>query len=303
MTPTAAAAFLAVLLLAPGVAGVATRTKSFLTGRRGAPVMQLYSDLWKLARRGVVYSDTTSGAFQLAPVVALATVLLAAALVPFDGRSSLLRFAGDAVAFAGVLALGRFALVLGALDTGSSFEGMGASREVMIATLVEGALFLVFAVAVVVTGESSMSAMFGAPLAGRWTTVVPSLAMVAVSLFAVTLAECARVPVDDPATHLELTMIHEVAVLDHSGPDLALLLYAGAVKLSLFAALVVAVLVPRLALAPVPSTVALAGGLVVVGVAVGVVESVTARLRMPKIPLYLAGSAAFALIGLALLLR
>jgi len=303
MTPSAVACFVAVLALAPAVAGIATRTKSFLTGRRGAPVLQLYADLWKLARRGIVYSDTTSGALQLAPVLVLATTLLAAALVPFDGRASLLRFAGDAVAFAGALALGRFALVLGALDTGSSFEGMGASREVTIATLVEGALFLAFATAVVVTGESSLSAMFGAPLGVRWSAVVPSLAMVAVSLFAVTLAECARVPVDDPATHLELTMIHEVTVLDHGGPDLAFLTYAGALKLSVLGMLVVSVLAPRQALSPVLALATLAAGLAGVAVAVGVVESVTARLRMPKVPLYLAGSAAFALIGLALLLR
>ena len=173
----------------------------------------------------------------------------------------------------------------------------------MVATFVEGSLLLAFAATAVVTGETSLSGMFGGGLSPRWTTAIPSLVMVGVSLFAAMLAECARVPVDDPATHLELTMIHEVAVLDHSGPDLAFLLYAASVKLVLLGALVTGILLPR---AELPLASALGGGavaLIAVGAAVGIVESVTARSRMPMVPLYLAGSAAFALIVLALLLR
>jgi formate hydrogenlyase subunit 4 len=256
-----------------------------------------------LFRRGVVYSSATTALFRVAPVGLAATVLVATLFLPLDGRAALLGFSGDVLAFAYLLALGRFLLVLGALDTGSSFEGMGASREVTVASLVEPGLFLGFAAVGIATGELSLSGMLGAasgepaPLAG------PAQVMVAAALFGLLLAEAARVPVDDPATHLELTMIHEVMVLDHSGPDLALLLYAGALKLALFAALVVALLVPRASLALPAWLAVLTAGLLAVAVLVGVVESATARLRMPKLPLYLAGAAALAGFGLILVLR
>ncbi|MGH7619488.1 MAG: respiratory chain complex I subunit 1 family protein, partial [Gemmatimonadaceae bacterium] len=161
------------LLLAPLVPGVATRTRALLTGRRGSPVWQLYADIWKLLRRGIVYSRTATHPFRLVPAVGLATVLVAAILLPLDGRVSLLSFPGDIVAFAYALALGRFVLVLGALDTGSSFEGMGASREVAFATLVEFALFVSLAALSVATHQLSLSGMAGAPLAERWSTAAP----------------------------------------------------------------------------------------------------------------------------------
>jgi formate hydrogenlyase subunit 4 len=265
-------------------------------------VWQLYADLRKLARRGTVYSTTTTLVFQVAPIILLATIVTAAMLVPLDGRDSVLRFAGDAVAFGGLLALGRFAVVLAALDTGSSFEGMGASRDVAFASLIEPGLFIALATLGVRARDFSMTAMLGA--AGR-AGVSPSVVMVAISLFALALAECSRVPVDDPTTHLELTMVHEVMVLDHSGPDLAMILYANALKLAVFATIIV------YAIAPVSGgdrwgvsgAAILLGGFVALGIAIGVVESVMARLRMPKVPLYIAGGSAVALFGLILVLR
>jgi formate hydrogenlyase subunit 4 len=292
-----------VLAIAPAITGIATRTKALLTGRRGAPVLQLSYDLWKLARRSVVYGHTTTVVFRLAPVLAVATVLCAALLLPLDGHHAVLSFSGDAVAFAYLLGLGRFFLILGALDTGSSFEGMGASREAAFATFVECGLFLSLAPLSVISRDLSLSGMLGAPLAEHWALAVPALFMVAASVFTLLLAECSRVPVDDPATHLELTMVHEVMVLDHSGPDLALIVYAGAVKLALFGALVASVLVPRGMLPPVASLAALLGGIALVGVGIGVVESTVARLRLPKVPLYIVGASAFGLFGLALVLR
>jgi len=306
---TSIAAMLLLLIAAPIIPGVASRTKAILTGRRGSPVWQLYADLWKLARRGIVRSTTTTWIFQLAPIVLLTTTIVAAALLPLDGRASTLRFAGDAVAFAGLLGLGRFALALAALDTGSSFEGMGASREVTFASLTEPGLFIAFATLGVIAHDFSLSAML-ADTVGRGAAsaaAVPSLVMVALSVFALALAECSRVPVDDPSTHLELTMIHEVMVLDHSGPDLAMILYAGALKLGVFAAILLNVLVAASAErgwnSGAGAVVALLGGLVGMGVAVGVVESIMARLRQPKVPLYLAGGSALALFGLILVLR
>jgi formate hydrogenlyase subunit 4 len=294
---------LVVLGVAPALPGIANRTKSALTGRRGAPILQLYFDLAKLWRKGVVYSRTTTVVFRLAPVVLCASTLLAAALLPLDGREALLAFPGDLVAFAGLLALGRFLLVLAALDTGSSFEGMGASREVTLATFAEPALYLCFTVLVLATGNLSLAGMLGQPLAAVWPVAAPSLILAGASLFIITLAETCRVPVDDPLTHLELTMIHEVMVLDHSGPDLALILYAGSVKMALFGSLIVGVLLPRAGL---PWPLALGGlvlGLAGVAVAIGVVESIMARVRMNRVPQLLVAASALAGFALILLLR
>ncbi len=295
---------LAVLLvLAPLLSGVAVKTKSLLSGRRGPPVGQLYRDLAKLARKGAVYSTTTTWVFRAGPVVSVASLIAAAALVPLDGRAALVHFAGDLVAFAGLLALGRFAMVLAGLDTGSSFEGMGASREVTFASFAEPALFLCFVTLVLATGGLSLTEMFGPSLAAAWPRSAAPLVLVALALFVLLLAENSRVPVDDPATHLELTMIHEVIVLDHSGPDLALVLFGSALKLALFAALVAGVAVPRAA-RPFPAALALlAVALLAVAVAVGVVESVMARLRLTRVPQLIVGAGALALFGIILLLR
>jgi formate hydrogenlyase subunit 4 len=294
---------LVVLGVAPALPGIANRTKSALTGRWGAPILQLYFDLAKLWRKGVVYSRTTTPVFRVAPVVLCASTLLAAALLPLDGREALMAFPGDLVAFAGLLALGRFLLVLAALDTGSSFEGMGASREVTVATFAEPALYLCFTVLVLATGTLSLAGTLGQPLAAAWAVAAPSLILAGASLFIITLAETCRVPVDDPLTHLELTMIHEVMVLDHSGPDLALILYAGSVKMALFGSLIVGVLLPRAGL---PWPLALGGlvlGLAGVAVAIGVVESIMARLRMNRVPQLLVAASALAGFALILLLR
>jgi formate hydrogenlyase subunit 4 len=291
----------AMLALAPLLPGVAARTKALLTGRRGAPVWQFYRDLLRLWRKGAVYSTTTTWMFRLAPVAGVVTPVLATMLLPLDCRAAVLRFAGDFVAFAALLALGRFLLVLAALDTGSSFEGMGASRDAAFASLVEPALFLGFVVLALGTGQRSLSGMLGGDAGTRsWGAGAPSLVMVAVSLFFVLLAESCRVPVDDPATHLELTMIHEVAVLDHSGPDLALLLYGGALRMGLFAALPVGVLVSRAGLAGPLALGALLAGTVVVAAVVGVLESSMARLRLSRVPQFLVAASVLASLGVIL---
>ena len=303
MTAARIVTLLAVLLMAPLLPGIATRTKSLLTGRRGAPVLQLYFDLAKLARKGVVYSRTATLVFRAAPVVLSASVLVAALLLPLDGRAPIFGFAGDLVAFAGLLGLGRFALVLAGLDTGSSFEGMGSSREVTVAAFAEPALLLSFTVLVLASGSFSLGGMLGEPLAAAWPSVAPSLVLAGASLLMLLLAENARVPVDDPATHLELTMIHEVIILDHSGPDLALILYASAVKFALFSALVVGVVAPLALFDPWVATGVLLAGLAVIAAAVGIIEAAMARLRMDRIPQFLVAATALAGFGVILLLR
>jgi formate hydrogenlyase subunit 4 len=290
-------------LAAPAMPGLVVKTKSWLTGRRGAPVLQLYYDLWKLVRKGTVYSRTTTWVFRAGPVVVLVSLVMATLFLPLDGRAAPAGFAGDLVAFAGLLALGRFALVLAGLDTGSSFEGLGASREVTVASFAEPTLFLCFITLVLATGDLSLSGMLGAPLAAAWPRAGASLSLVGISLFVLLLAENSRVPVDDPATHLELTMIHEVIVLDHSGPDLALILYGGALKLALFGVLVVSIFVPRAGLSGTAALALLFAGLAAVAVAVGVVESVMARVRLTRVPQLLVGAAALALLAAILQLQ
>ena len=295
------AALVLTLLLAPLVPGIATRTRALLTGRRGSPVWQLYADLWKLSRRGIVYARVTTMPFRLVPVVAVGGVLAAALLVPLDGRSSVFSFSGDVVAFVYTLALARFVLVLGALDTGSSFEGMGASREVTVAALAELAFLLCFAALSVVTRELSLGGMTGAPLSQRWASAAPALVLVAAGLFILLLAECSRSPVDDPTTHLELTMIHEVMVLDHGGPDLGLIQYGAALKLWLIGALLIGLMPLHGANAWLAIGTALLG-MTTLAVAVGMIESAMARYRMVAVPRFIVGATTLSAVAFIVLL-
>lgn len=268
------------LLFAPLLPGLIARVKARLAGRVGAPILQPYHDLARLLRKGVVYSTTSTWVFRLAPSVVLAATLGALAVLPFGGPA-LLAFPGDFVMLVSALALARFALVAGALDTGSAFEGMGASREVWIGALAEVGLLLSLAAAARPGGAMSLSTL--APPAD------PTVLAVLAALALLALAECARIPFDDPNTHLELTMVHEVMILDHSGPDLAYMLYASYLKLWILGGLLL--------------TVAGLGwcapAILLWAVLVGVVESTTARLAMNRIPQFLAlalGLAALALM-------
>jgi formate hydrogenlyase subunit 4 len=291
------------IVVAPLLPGIAVKTRAFLTGRRGPPLLQLYYDLFKLSRKRAVYSTTTTWVFRAGPVVMLGALLAASLFLPLDGKEGPLGFEGDLLAFAGLLALGRFALVLAALDTGSSFEGMGASREVAFASFAEPALFVSLIALVLATGQLSMSGIFGVALSAAWSRAAASLVLVGICFFVLLLAENSRVPVDDPSTHLELTMIHEVIVLDHSGPDLALILLGSALKLAVFAALVAGVFVPIAGATGAPALGLMLVGMALVAVAVGVVESAMARLRLTRVPQLLVGSGALALFAAILLLR
>ena len=284
--------------LAPLVQGLVHRTRALITGRRGIPLLQLYRDLWKLARKGTVVSRTSSGLFAALPSAVLAAAIGAALLAPLGPGGSVLRFPGDFVAFAGLLALSRYALILAGFESGSSFEGMGASREVTIATFAEPALFLCLAALALVTGGRDMSSLFGSPMA-RAPLLGPALILVAGSLFVLLLAETGQVPVDDPTTHLELTMIHEVIVLDLGGPDLGCVLYAASLKLTLLAALIAAVLVP-----PGPMHLPwMVAGVAAIAVVVGVVAGFSARIRLDRLPQFLTAAVVLASLALALTLR
>jgi formate hydrogenlyase subunit 4 len=271
---------LAVLVLAPPLLpGVINRVKAFFAGRSGPSVFQLYFDLAKLMRKEAVISPTTTWIFRLGPGLGVVTALAAGLLLPFGPQAAPFGFTGDFILFAYLLAVGRFLTTLAALDTGSSFEGMGVARELTFASLAEPALFLVFLVLARVSGSLRLGAMLQGPqgMQDFWPV---ALALAAAGLFVVLLAENCRVPVDDPNTHLELTMIHEVMVLDHSGPLLGLALYASSLKLFLFSVLLLHVLDPGGLDAGPMAWLVFAGGCLTVAAGVGLVESVLARLRM-----------------------
>jgi formate hydrogenlyase subunit 4 len=303
MSPLAALPPLLAVTLAPLLPAVIVRTRCLLTGRTGPPLLQGYADLGKLLAKGTVYSRTTTAVFRAGPLVGLAAVALAAALVPFGTVPAPLAFSGDLVLLAGLLALMRFATVIAALDTGSAFEGMGASREVQFAALAEPALVLALAVVVRGTGSLSLTGAFAALTPAAWGHAAAALVLVLGTLFVVHLAENARVPVDDPATHLELTMIHEVMVLDHGGPDLGLIQYAAALKLWVLGALIVDVALPVQGLATWAALVVALAGMLVLAVLVGVVETVMARLKLVRVPQLLVGATALAVLALVLGMR
>jgi formate hydrogenlyase subunit 4 len=289
------------LLLAPLMLGVINRTKAVFAGRHGQPLLQTYYDLAKLLGKGAVYSRTTSWVFRAGPIVGLAAVLGALAVVPLAGAPGAVSFPGDLVLLAYWLGLARLFTVLAALDTGSAFEGMGASREVQFSALAEPALLLALAVLVKPSGLVSLSDIYGPMTVDSVWSKGPVALLVAASLLVVLLAECSRIPVDDPNTHLELTMIHEVMVLDHGGPDFAMITYAASLKMWVLGSLLVGLLLPvRTGYLAADMAVA-AAGLLVLAVVVGAIESTMARLRLLHVPHLLAG--AIVLAGLALVLE
>jgi formate hydrogenlyase subunit 4 len=289
------------LVFPPLLLGTINKTKALCAGRDGPPLLQPYRDLWKLLRKGAVYSRTTTWLFRAGPIVSLAAVLCAGLVLPLAANTSPLGFSGDVVVFAYLLGLGRFFTMAAALDTGSSFEGMGASREAAFSALAEPALFLSMAILCVPAGSATFADAFGQLPWATWGFGHPTYLAAALSLFAVLLAENSRIPIDDPNTHLELTMIHEVMVLDHGGPDLGLILYGSAVKLFVIATLLLHILLPIPAAGGWQGIALLCGGQIGLAMLVGIVESVMARLRLPRVPQFLVGAAVLAVIGLAAL--
>jgi len=293
--------FLLSLLAAPLLTGWIVRVKALFAGRRGAPVTQLYRDLFRLLRKGAVYSRSTSPLFWLAPMITLAATVAALALLPLPGYAALIAFPGDLILFAYLFALGRFFTILAALDTASAFEGMGASREAWYAIFAELILFLGLATLVRFTNSLSLSQIFESRAVTIEYADSPALALLLVSLFVAMLAENSRIPVDDPATHLELTMIHEVMVLDHSGPDFAFILYGAALKLWIWAMFLTLVIISAF---PSPNSLRpliAAGVLFIIATAIGIVESVMARLRLERVPQMLMGAGALGLLSYIIL--
>ncbi len=280
-------------LVAPLLPGIINKVKAWVAGRRGPPVLQLYFDLARLWRKGVVLSTLASPGFVFGPAIAWVALAGAALLLPVGPVGGLVSFRGDMLVLIYLLALARFCTAWAAMETGSAFEGMGAAREVSYAVLAEAAIIAAVLALCVQSGSTSLAGMLS-PAAGAGAVLL------AAGLFTVLLAENCRVPFDDPNTHLELTMIHEVMVLDHSGPPLAVILHGAAMKLLLFAVLLTEAVLPVGNLSPVAAAGALVGGVLAVTVGVGLVESLLARLAFRRVPLFL--TAAFLMCVFALLL-
>jgi formate hydrogenlyase subunit 4 len=287
------------LTFPPLMIGIINRTKAWFAGRKGPPLLQPYYDILRLLQKGAVYSTTTTWVFRAAPVVSLAVVLCAGLIVPLHAVRSAMGFPGDVLVFIYLLGLGRFFTMAAALDTGSPFEGMGASREAAYSTFAEPALFLALAIVFVPAHSISFEQTWRTLPWGAWGPMhIEFFAAVAV-LFIVLLTENSRMPVDDPNTHLELTMIHEVMVLDNSGPDFAYILYGSAVKLFIIGSLIVHLVLPLPDDGGFSGLIVFMAGQVVLAFAVGVVESIMARFRLVRIPQFLIGASVIAGLGLA----
>lgn len=298
-TVLAVAHILLVLTMPILLIGVVNRVRSRWAGRQGPGLWQSFWDLRRLLRKTPVVSATTTPLFAAGAWIVLAASLLAAMIAPILGAAAPLHFSYDFVLFAYTLGLARIFLMLSAMDVGSAFEGMGAAREASFTAFVEPAFFLLVSCAGITTGETSLSAMLG-----HWhqAAAFPWLAAPAVVVLLLLLqAEASRVPVDDPATHLELTMVHEVMILDHSGPELAAMQYASAVKMTTYAGMIAALLSPVDPVAA-PALAVVAGVAIMLAVAalVGCIESLVARLQMRLVPRYLVLASLIAGAGLGI---
>jgi formate hydrogenlyase subunit 4 len=217
--------------------GIILRTKSFTSGRKGPGILQPLKDVVRLFKKGSIYSETTSIIFRIAPLIYFSSVLMACLVIPFGSQRGIISFDGDFVFFACILGLGKFFLIISAMDTGSSFEGMGASREALYSMFAEPAFFILMGSFALFTGNTSFYKIFTTLHLGSSITYTLG-GLASFVLIMIAMIENSRMPVDDPKTHLELTMIHEVMILDNSGFDLGLILSTGYLKFAMYGALI-----------------------------------------------------------------
>lgn len=285
------------LVFAPLLRGVINKTKAFFAGRKGPPLLQPYYDLAKLLRKGAVYSETTSWIFRAGPLVGLAICSLCLVFLPLGNLPACIAFEGDLILIVYLLGLLRFFTVLAAMDTGSAFEGMGASREMTFSALAEPTLLFGLAAAARKVGSFSLTPLMHEITPEIWQNSAPTLALVIAGLFLVFLAENSRIPIDDPTTHLELTMIHEVMILDHGGVDLGFIEYASSLKMWILGSLIVGLAIPVRSGSLGIDTISMFASLIALAVLIGIIESTMARFRMCKVPQLLVGACVFTIIG------
>jgi len=289
------------ILAAPIFPGIILKTKAYFAGKQGPPLFIKYFTIIKLLRKGSVYSTSTSFVFKLGPTVSFATALIVLLFFPFAGSTPLFSFHGDIIVLFYIMGIGRFFTVIAALDTASPFEGMGAAREVFFSTLAEATIFTILILFYRLTGSLSFAEYFiGENQISLMNASGALLLFVIVALFMILLTENSRVPVDDPATHLELTMIHEVMILDHSGPDLALIELGSFYKLFFYSAFIAHIIYPFTSANGVVNGLIFYAILATVYIAIGITESIMARFRMDLVPQFILTS--FALVFFAAIL-
>jgi formate hydrogenlyase subunit 4 len=295
-----------VLVLAPLLTGLVRTTKARLLRRRGPPLLQPYRDLIRLGRKEAVVAESASWLFRVVPYLVFATTWVAAALIPTFATGLLFSWSADLIAIIALLGSARFFLALAGMDVGTSFGGIGSSREVMIATLAEPAMIMIVFTLALVAGSTQLSTVAAVFLSGVGLRV--SLGMALVALIIVAIAENGRIPVDNPATHLELTMVHEAMVLEYSGRHLALIELASALKLLLYTSLIACVFAPwGLAPAGAPLHVhligiaAYAGKLAIAGFLLAIFETMIAKMRVFRVPDFLGAALMLGSLGALLL--
>jgi formate hydrogenlyase subunit 4 len=301
------AQMLLVLLLAPLLTGLVRKVKAHLLLRQGPPLLQPYRDLVRLMRKEVVLAENASWLFRVIPYLVFAATWVAASLVPTFGTGLLFSWSADLIAIIALLASARFYLALAGLDVGTSFGGIGSSREVMIASLAEPAMVMIIFTLALIAGSTQLSTMAAYLISGEAGLRV-SLGLALIALIIVAIAENARIPVDNPATHLELTMVHEAMVLEYSGRHLALIDLAASLKLLLYVSLIACLFTPWGMAAPGTGLAALVLGVVTYlgkfaagGILLAVFETSIAKMRVFRVPEFL--GAALMLGLLATLLR
>ncbi len=280
-----------ILLLAPLVKGIIGKIKALSQKRKGAPVLQMYFDMIKLLKKSTVVSETSSWIFKVTPYIFFATAVAASLLVPLSTTVIPGIIPGDAIMLISILALGRFFMMAAALDTGSTFGGMGSSREAMISALVEPTILVSFITMGLASKSTSLPQIMEAMASGRFPLISPVYILVFLAMLIIIIAETSRIPVDDPSTHLELTMVHEAMLLEYSGRHLALMEYGAAVKQLVFITLLVNVLIPTDQLIMITGAGAAALSLavyfvkvIVISAVVGLIEVSTVKFRLFSIP-------------------
>jgi formate hydrogenlyase subunit 4 len=269
--------FILILLASLFFTGIIIRTKSITSGRKGPGIFQPLKDILRLFKKGSVYSKTTSFIFQVAPSIYIASILMAILVIPLGQYKGIISFEGDFVFFAYVLGTGKFFSIISAMDTGSSFEGMGASREALFSMFAEPAFFILMGSFTLLTGHTSFQEIFASLHFGSYISYILG-ALATFVLVMITMVENSRMPIDDPKTHLELTMVHEVMILDNSGFDLGMILYGTNLKFAMYGALIANLFMgsfPLYLTIPIFFVIQ-----VLFAVTVGILESFTARFRM-----------------------
>ena len=295
-----------VILIAPLLTGLVRAVKARLTRRRGPPLLQPYRDLARLVRKEAVVADSASWLFRIVPYVVFGSTWVAAALVPTFATGLLFSWSADLIAIVALLGSARFFLALAGLDVGTSFGGLGASREAMFASLAEPAMIVIVFSLALIAGSTQLSTVAAAMTSGVGLRVTLGMALIA--LVIVAIAENGRIPVDNPATHLELTMVHEAMILEYSGRHLAVIELASMLKLTLYVSLIVCVFVPwGIAIADAGVGDRLAGAafyvakLGVAGVLLGVFETSIAKMRVFRVPDFLGAALMLGFLGALLL--